>query len=308
MLNYKNTGGKLYKSLLSSLKNFNFANIRNINQVECTDGRQFWEDMHRCTLLINEHKANFPEEKDKYVAEHSIPIDNELHKASSQILSTLIKKYSGYNINQELINECITILHQGSIHGAVYTGITHSFGAFFKEAIEIDPEADIAPITRERITKLKVISPKKLSVSHEETTDYIETLEGSTITSVKSSLKMDITKVNACTIMYHDIVISLHIPRNIAHLFVAEQKTTSCNIADILQQLHSYVTNSAHKTATEIQTTEQEDGTLKLKYELSNIYQCSSIRLKDTPEMQDAALYNSMLVQAQVNNYQEVSR
>ena len=292
-------GRKIYSLLIDSLRKFKFQNIRNTEQIECRNGEQFWCDIHRSEVSINGIPVNFQKLKETYMSKYSEELIGYQHRtASYNLLNSAFKAISGYKIQDPLLDELITILHQGGLHGALYLGITHALGAHIQQDICSANNSFIVPKNRNHQTNIEVLSPTTLQITYQETRDYIESSIEEILFSTSSTLSLNITKIDSKKVLYHSLVISTELPREM--MPNTERENIIEAIISTFRRLHSLVTsNNALEIESDIKVIQQGNN-FKLIHCIPNNYLCSPIKETVNPICQQPkATHDSIVLQQQ---------
>ena len=269
-------------SFLSHLRQFNIKGIRNPQYPECKSGMQTWIDISRdSSCIINGKAAGLSQLVKQYNANNPNQLrGNEYRRILYKMFNSKFHQISGKKVAQPLVQECITLLNQSSLHGSLNVTLMQKIGEDIKD--RICPDKDIYPRTKNFTTTIQVISHDTLRISYKEETEYKNTSadEQETICQVNGTLSFNITMNKGNEVIYHNPIVSIEAPLAVSsHLFSPRfMMTTSIleKISNVVRRLYSYITNTPLPKTPSCEIT-QYNNFEKLTYQLSGSYLCNAI-------------------------------
>ncbi|MGN7619058.1 MAG: hypothetical protein ACTJLM_04120 [Ehrlichia sp.] len=275
MLNYKvNIDTKLLDiPLVKSLTEIDFDGIRNTEHENCSNGEQFWKDIHRSETKVNGHRIDFYKLKTEYTRQHGEQCEGSNYRAASlQVLSKAFAGVSQRKVSRNIVLECINTLHQGGLHGTLYLGIGGSLIPDIQKNMCANPDALIVPINQDSETNVEIVSERAVCITQRQTIDYCTPLEEKKLFTVYCELSFHMSDIGNEKVSYHSLTVSAQMPKAASKLILTEAVTTPRNVItpSAFQRLRLRIAgNAPNEQADTIQVIQHND-TCKLTYNSKN--------------------------------------
>ncbi|WDM85606.1 hypothetical protein K6025_01985 [Ehrlichia sp. JZT12] len=267
-------------SFMDNLKQFNLREIRNTQYLECTNGEQAWKDLTRDPpCIINGKIANFNTLITQYNANNpNPPQGNQCRKVLYEMFNSTFNQICGQKVEQSLVNECITLFNQTSLHGSLNLGLMQHISKDIQQ--RICPHTTVYPAISTFNTIIQVISYDTLRICYREQTDYRDSESRELICSLNGTLSFNVTAITSNDILYHNPTISIDAPLPISSKLFKPRYTIITNILAFfmngIRRLRSYITNTPVQKTPNFEIT-QQDSLARLTYNLASNYRCQAI-------------------------------
>lgn len=198
---------------ISALKQFSLSDMRNTLYPECRNGYQAWLDLPRSNITINNSYIEF----DNIIKSCDIlcrPLegDNYRHTLHSILQQTLLQ-HSNVMVNPSVIDELITILHQGCLHGALYTTIMSNIAQDIQEMPNYRDTNPIA-ILNDFKTSIVVLSENTINIRYLEQASIKDASQDNIICDhINGEISFNITSHTSGVVSYNNANVSLSLPQ-----------------------------------------------------------------------------------------------
>ncbi|AUO54957.1 hypothetical protein [Ehrlichia canis] len=288
---FRNITQRLSKpSFMQALDRFNIQKIRNTKYDVCRTGEQAWKDIPRDSILVNRLSTNLTKLIADFNRSNKKPLEGDehriiLHSMFNSTFNTIANK----QVHPLLIDECITMMNQTSLHGSLCTELMRYIGEDIQK--RIFPENSILPASKNFDTKIEVISNTELRVEYNENIDFRDIASGNSVCRSTGTLTFNINVDQYNLITYNNPKIKLELPTQISSqlcsptmVFVRNMFTP---LRNSIRRVKSILTRSPFNSTNKYQI-KNNDTISTIEYNIPD-YTCTSVlltqhRLRNTIE------------------------
>ncbi|AHX04449.1 hypothetical protein EHF_0753 [Ehrlichia japonica] len=259
------------------------SQFRNVQDLICTSGQETWIDLPRNSIKIDGQHANFLQAITAYKTKNDLPKNNEYRKVLHGILNSKFQKILNLNISGPLIDECVTMLNQESLCGAS-THLSYSLAKDIQYRMRTN--AEIMPTIDASETNIKTISESDLTIYHKEDFIFRDSINGTPISTVSITIRLNINANTDGTLTYSNTKISLKVPQDTASSVLPIRLIRMANmlvpLRNLIGRIQSFFTGSTFYKVTPYKITRTPDLCI-IEHKLPD-YTCSPVAL---PEIED---------------------
>ncbi|WP_129992521.1 hypothetical protein [Ehrlichia minasensis] len=249
-------------SFMRALDGFSIQKIRNTKYDVCRTGEQTWKDMQRDRLLINYLSIDFNKLIEDFNRSNTTPLQDEEYRiVLHSIFNSTFNTIAGRRVHPLLIDECITMMNQTSLHGSLCTELMRYVGQDIQQ--RIFPENAILPAAQNFDTKIQVISDTQLKIEYTEAMNFRDVTSGDSVCSANGTFDFYINVNPDNSITYNNPKIKLELPTQISSQIFSTRMVMIRNmfspLRNTVRRILSFITRSSFNSIKQYKITDANE-------------------------------------------------